>query len=133
MDRLAPATPAEIHKPEKSAQGLRPGARKAKRLCRVLVGIPNLHVAPLVAGWVIPVRQKVKINRREIDTFDPVVHMVHWVENPWFEGESATSLRGSESFHSQRRSMFKKSAFQLHLEDKCKADNALVVVKPYRI
>ena len=26
---------------------------------------------------------------REIEAFDPVVHMVHRVENPWFEGEAA--------------------------------------------
>lgn len=37
----------------------------------------------------IPIRLKVEINTREIEAFDPVVHMVHRVENPWFEGEAA--------------------------------------------
>lgn len=40
-------------------------------------------------GSGIPIRLKVEINTREIEAFDPVVHMVHRVENPWFEGEAA--------------------------------------------
>ncbi|WP_300057555.1 nucleotidyl transferase AbiEii/AbiGii toxin family protein [uncultured Roseobacter sp.] len=39
-------------------------------------------------GGDVPIRLKVEINTREIEAFDPIIAMVHRVENPWFEGEA---------------------------------------------
>lgn len=43
-----------------------------------------------------PIRLKVEINTREIEAFDPPVHISLAVENPWFTGEAAVATFSPE-------------------------------------